>query len=465
MAEELVRQTKIRLRKRNSLAELTEILLKPLLTFLPPAGSRGFMTSENKAPFYTSLLFQVSVGIAAGIALAFLAPAFAKDLKPLGTGFIKFIRMMIAPIIFGTVVVGIAKMGDMKKVGRVGLRALIYFEAVTVLALIIGLVMVHVLQPGAGVNADPAKLDVSGLSQFTEGAKHLSTVDFILNIIPSTVVDAFAKGEILQVLLFSCIFGFGLASMGEKGKGVLSFIEEFNHCMFLGIGYIMRLAPVGAMGAMAFAVASFGSGTLESLFKLLVGVYGTALLFVVLVLGSICKMAGFSLWKLLRYIKEEVFIVLGTSSSETVLPRLLVKLENAGCAKSVVGLVVPTGYTFNLDGTSIYLTMAAIFIAQATNTPLTWGQEAAILGILLLTSKGAAAVAGGGFICLAATLSTVPTLPIAGLSLLLGVDWFMAICRALTNMIGNSVACIVVAKSENALDAERLKAVLDGANR
>ena len=247
------------------------------------------MTTGIKTPFYTSLLFQVSVGIAVGIALAFLAPSLAKELKPLGTGFIKFIRMMIAPIIFGTVVVGIAKMGDMKKVGRVGLRALIYFEAVTVLALIIGLVMVHVLKPGVGVNADPARLDMSGLSQFTEGAKHLNTVDFILNIIPSTVVDAFAKGEILQVLLFSCIFGFGLASMGEKGKGVLGFIEEFNHCMFLGIGYIMRLAPVGAMGAMAFAVASFGSGTLESLFKLLIGVYGTAFLFVVLVLGSISK--------------------------------------------------------------------------------------------------------------------------------------------------------------------------------
>jgi aerobic C4-dicarboxylate transport protein len=413
-------------------------------------------------PFYASLLFQVTVGIALGVTLGYLDPSLAKTLKPIGTGFIKLIRMMIAPIIFGTVVVGIAKMGDMKKVGRVGLKAIVYFEVVTILALVIGLAMVHLIKPGVGVNADPSKLDTTGLTQFTTDAGHLSTLNFVMNIIPTSVVDAFAKGDILQVLLFSCIFGVALAAMGDKGLGVLRVVDEFTHAMFLGIGYIMRLAPIGAMGAMAFAIASFGSETMVSLLKLLFGVYATAFLFVALVLGSIAKWSGFSLLKMLRFVSEEIFIVLGTSSSETVLPRLLVKLEKAGCAKSVVGLVVPTGYTFNLDGTSIYLTMGAIFIAQATNTPLTFGQEMTILGVLLLTSKGAAAVAGGGFICLAATLSTIPTIPVAGLTLLLGVDWFMAICRALTNMIGNCVACIVVAKSENALDETRLQNALDG---
>jgi aerobic C4-dicarboxylate transport protein len=353
-------------------------------------------------------------------------------------------------------------MGDMKKVGRVGLKAIIYFEVLTTFALVIGLVMVHVVQPGVGLNADPASLDIKGLSAFTTGAAHLSTVDFLMNIIPMSVVDAFAKGEILQVLLFSCLFGAALAHLGKRGENVLHFIDDFTKGMFVVIGYIMKLAPLGAGGAMAFAIASFGGHTLTALLYLLASVYGTAILFVVVVLGIVAKLAGFSLWKFFLYIKEEFFIVMGTSSSETVLPRLMVKLENAGCAPAVVGLVVPTGYTFNLDGTSIYLTMAAIFIAQATNTPLTWGQEATILGVLLLTSKGAAAVAGGGFICLAATMSTIPTLPIAGLALLLGVDWFMATCRALTNMIGNGVACIVVAKWENAINLKQLHCVLNG---
>ncbi|WP_243358597.1 dicarboxylate/amino acid:cation symporter [Fundidesulfovibrio terrae] len=412
--------------------------------------------------FYQTLYFQVIVGIAIGITLGFFAPHLAKDLKPIGTGFIKLIKMMIAPIIFGTVVVGIAKMGDMKKVGRVGVKALLYFEAVTTLALVIGLAMVHLIAPGKGINVDVSQLDTHGIAQFTSGSKHLSTLDFVMNIIPNSVVDAFARGEILQVLLFSILFGFGLAHMGKQGEKVLHFIDEFTHGMFVAIGYIMKLAPLGAMGAMAFAVASFGGGTLTGLLKLLAGVYLTAFLFVFLVLGTIAKLNGFSLWKFIKYIKEEFFVVMGTSSSETVLPRLMAKLENAGCAQSVVGLTIPTGYTFNLDGTSIYLTMAAVFIAQATNTPLTFGQEMTILGILLLTSKGAAAVAGGGFICLAATLSTVPTLPVAGLALLLGVDWFMATCRALTNMIGNGVATIVVANWENSLDKNRLKCVLDG---
>jgi len=416
----------------------------------------------KKKRFYSSLLFQVSVGIVIGVTLGFVYPDFAKQLKPLGIGFIKLIKMMIGPIIFGTVVVGIAKMGDMKKVGRVGVKALIYFEVITTIALAIGLVAVNIIQPGTGLNADPKTMDIKGISAFTTGAKSLTTVDFLLNIIPTSVVDAFAKGEILQILLFSCIFGASLAAMGDKGKPVVHFIDEVTHGLFKGIGYIMRLAPIGAGGAMAFAIGSFGSATLSTLGMLLVSVYGTAIFFVVVVLGSVCKLAGFSLLKLWLYIKEEFFIVMGTSSSETVLPRIMVKLENAGIQKSVVGLVIPTGYTFNLDGTSIYLTMAAIFIAQAFNVDLSWTQQLTILVIMLLTSKGAAAVAGGGFICLAATLSAMDTqIPVAGLALLLGVDWFMATCRALTNLVGNTVAGVVVAKWENSIDFARFKRVLN----
>jgi len=417
----------------------------------------------KKKRFYSSLLFQVAVGIAAGIAIGFFGdPKFVEAyLKPLGIGFIKLIRSMIGPIIFGTVVVGIAKMGDMKKVGRVGLKAIIYFEVVTTIALVIGLVVVNLYQPGAGVNADPTKLDIGQISKFTAGAKSLSTVDFFMNIIPSTVVEAFTKGEILQILLIAILFGAGLNAMGQRGKEVVHLIDEITHGFFKCIHYIMKLAPLGAGGAIAFAVSKFGGGTLTAMLKLLLGVWGTAFLFVVVVLGLICKLAGFSLWKLFLYIKEEFFIVMGTSSSETVLPRLISKLENCGIQKSVVGLVIPTGYSFNLDGTSIYLTMAAVFIAQAFNVNLTLGQEITIIAVLMLTSKGAAAVAGGGFICLAATIGSLDVLPVSGLVLLLGVDWFMATCRALTNMIGNSVAAVVVARWENAIDMTRFKAVLN----
>lgn len=425
-------------------------------------------TSEKKKSvkqnkFYNNLLFQVSVGLAVGIAVGFFGdPKFIDTyLKPLGIGFIKMIRMLIAPIIFGTVVVGIAKMGDMKKVGRVGVKALIYFELVTTLALVIGLVVVNLLQPGAGVNADPSKLDIGQIAKFTAGAKSLSTVDFFMNIIPNTVVEAFAKGEILQVLFFAILFGAAVSAMGEKGKPVVHIIDEFTHGFFKCIHYIMRLAPLGAGGAIAFAVSKFGGGTLSALGQLLLGVWGTAFLFVVFVLGAICKIAGFSLWKLFKYIKEEFLIVMGTSSSETVLPRIMVKLENLGIQKSVVGLVIPTGYSFNLDGTSIYLTMAAVFIAQAFNIPLTLGQELTIIAVLMLTSKGAAAVAGGGFICLAATLASLQVLPVSGLVLLLGVDWFMATCRALTNLVGNTVATVVVAKWEKSIDNVRMHRVLN----
>ena len=418
-------------------------------------------TAEKRKSFFSTLLFKVTVGIVIGIILGLFWPKFATDLRPLGIGFIKMIRCLIAPIIFGTVVVGIAKMGDMKKVGKVGLIALIYFEVVTTIALIIGLIVVNVIQPGVGINADPKALDVGQIAKFTASAKQLSTVDFLMNIIPTTVVDSFATGEILQVLFISVLFGVALASMGEKGKQVVHIVDEFTHGFFKCIYYIMQLAPFGAGGAIAFAVAKFGSGTLAGLVYLLGCVWATAFFFVVNVLGAICWMAGFSFFKLFRYILEEFLIVCGTSSSETVLPRLISKMENVGVQPAVVGLVIPTGYSFNLDGTSIYLTMAAVFIAQAFNVQLSLGEQLQILLVLLITSKGAAAVAGGGFICLAATLSSLQTLPVSGLVLLLGVDWFMATCRALTNMIGNSVACIVVGQWVKSVDKQRMHAILD----
>jgi aerobic C4-dicarboxylate transport protein len=368
--------------------------------------------------------------------------------------------MMIAPIIFCTVVAGIAKMGDMKEVGRVGLKALLYFEAVTSLALLIGLVVVNVFQPGAGINADPQSIDARGIQTYTQGAQELHGVDFFLNIIPTTVVDAFAKGEILQVLLFSILFGAALSRFGERGRPVVEFIDAVGHALFGVVGIIMRVAPLGAFGAMAFTIGTYGVGTLVSLGKLMAGVYLTSFLFVFVVLGVIAMLTGFSLLRFLAYIKEEIFLVLGTSSSESALPGLMHKLEYAGAARPVVGLVVPTGYSFNLDGTSIYLTMAAIFIAQAFNIQLGLGQQLGILGVLLLTSKGAAAVTGGGFITLAATLASTGTVPVEGLALLLGVDRFMSECRAITNLIGNGVATLVVARWENELDRSRFESVL-----
>jgi aerobic C4-dicarboxylate transport protein len=418
--------------------------------------------AARRAPLYTRLYFQVVTGIIIGVILGFVWPETGAAMRPLGDGFIKLIRMIIAPIIFGTVVVGIAKMGDMKEVGRIGIKALIYFEVVSTLALIVGLVVVNVFQPGVGINADPASLDANAVKAYTTSAETLTTVQFLLNIIPTSVVDAFARGEILQVLLFSILFGLAILHMGEKGRPLINFLDDFTHAMFGVVGMIMRVAPIGAFGAMAFTIGQFGIGTLFSLGKLMAGVYVTCLLFVFLVLGSIARWCGFSITKFLKYIKEELLIVLGTSSSESVLPRMMVKLEHLGCQKSVVGLVIPTGYSFNLDGTSIYMTMAAVFIAQATNTPLTIAQQLGILGILLLTSKGAAAVTGGGFITLAATLSAIPTLPVAGLALLIGVDRFMSEARALTNLVGNGVATVAVAKWDGALDEVRMRAILNG---
>jgi aerobic C4-dicarboxylate transport protein len=382
-------------------------------------------------------------------------------MKPLGDGFIKLIKMIIAPIIFCTVVTGIAGMEDMKKVGRVGVKALLYFEIVSTLALAIGLLVVSVIQPGAGMNADVSKLDTRALETFTAKAQSHGTVDFLINIIPNTVVEAFAKGDILQVLFFSILFGFALSMLGPRGKVVFNLIDEVAHVLFGVVGIIMKAAPIGAFGAMAFTIGKFGLGSLSKLGMLMGSFYLTCLLFIFIVLGAIAKLCGFSIFKFIKYIKEELLIVLGTSSSESVLPRMMAKLENLGCSKSVVGLVIPTGYSFNLDGTSIYLTMAAVFVAQATNTRLTLVQTLTILGVLLLSSKGAAGVTGSGFITLAATFAAVPTIPVAGLALILGVDRFMSEARALTNLIGNGVATMVVSRWERELDKNRMSRVLN----
>lgn len=409
---------------------------------------------------YQKLYFQVLVAIVIGAAIGFFYPALGVQLKPLGDAFIKLIKMMIAPVIFTTVVIGIARMGNMREVGRVGIKALIYFEVVSTIALVIGLIVVNIYRPGAGINADVSSLEAA--SAYTNGVKSTSTVDFLLNIIPSSIVDAFAKGEILPVLLFSILFGLALAHLGDQGKRAVSVLDDFGHGLFGVVGIIMKAAPVGAFGAMAFTIGKYGLDTLLSLGKLMLSVYTTCFFFIAVILGLVARASGFSLWKFLKYIKEEILIVLGTSSSETVLPHIMLKLERMGCAKPVVGMVIPTGYTFNLDGTSIYLTMATVFIAQATNVDLSAMQQLAILGVLLLTSKGAAAVTGGGFITLAATLSTLDTLPVAGLTLLLGVDRFMSEARAITNLIGNGVATIVVAKWEKAFDNDKAQRALNG---
>jgi aerobic C4-dicarboxylate transport protein len=413
-----------------------------------PAGAGGL------------LLGILLAAIAAGVLLGVLAPATGSAMKPLGDGFIKLVKMMIAPIVFTTVVVGIAHMGAMKDVGRIGLRALIYFEVVSTIALVIGLIVVTVIQPGAGLGFNPAAADVKEVAQYTTASQHLTTVDFLLNVIPDTVVGAFARGEVLQVLLFSVIFGLALLRLGSRVQRLVELIAMASEALFDVVGLIMRLAPIGAFGAMAFTVGKYGIESLVSLGKLMAGVYITCAFFVFVVLGAIAAATGFSILKFLKYIAEEILIVLGTSSSESALPRIMAKLEHLGCAKPVVGLVVPTGYSFNLDGTSIYMTMAAIFVAQASGVHLTLGQELGILGVLLLTSKGAAAVTGGGFITLAATLSAVGNIPVAGLTLLLGIDRFMSEARAITNLIGNGVASVAVSKWEHELDVAKARTVL-----
>ena len=405
--------------------------------------------------------FQVLTAIVLGVLLGHFYPELGEQMKPLGDAFIKTIKMIIAPIIFCTVVHGIASMQDMKKVGRVGLKALIYFEALTTLALIVGLIVANTLQPGAAMNVDASTIDTRAIQGFVAKSKEQSTIQFLMDIIPNTVVGAFAQGEILQVLFFAVLFAFGLQMIGERGKIVLGVIDQTSHALFAVVGIIMKAAPIGAFGAMAFTIGKYGVVTLVSLAHLMAAFYLTCVIFIVLVLGAVAWLTGFNIFKFIGYIKEELLIVLGTSSSESVLPRMIAKMENLGCEQSVVGLVIPTGYSFNLDGTCIYLTMAALFLAQATNTDLSLAQQLGIIGVLLLTSKGAAGVTGSGFIVLAATLSSVGHIPVASIALILGVDRFMSEARALTNLIGNGVATVVVSRWEGALDMKKMQSHLN----
>jgi aerobic C4-dicarboxylate transport protein len=413
--------------------------------------------------FYSNLYFQVLAAIVAGAVFGFVAPERAAAMKPLGDGFIKLVRMLIAPIVFTTVVVGIAQMGAMKDVGRIGLRALLYFEFTSIVALAIALVVVKVWRPGAGLTFDPAAADLSSISAYTTTAQRGDgTVEFLLGIIPDSVVGAFARGDVLQVLLFSVLFGLALLHMGGRAASLVELLSAASDALFAIVGLIMRLAPIGAFGAMAFTVGRYGVASLVSLGQLVAAVYVACLLFVVVGMGAVAALVGFNIFRFLRYIGEEILIVLGTSSSESALPRLMAKLERVGCSKPVVGLVVPAGYSFNLDGTAVYMAMAALFIAQASRVDLTLQQELGILAVLMLTSKGAAAVTGSGFVTLAATLAAFPTIPVAGLTLLLGVDRFMSEARAITNLIGNAVAAMVIARWDGALDLERARRVLAG---
>jgi aerobic C4-dicarboxylate transport protein len=413
-------------------------------------------------PLFRSLYVQVIVAIALGVLLGAVNPGLGAMMQPLGLSFIKLIKMLIAPVIFCTVVMGIAGVEDVKKVGKTGGLALLYFEIMSTVALVIGLAVANVMRPGGGMNVDARTLDTGPLEAYTGPGKLQSVTEFLLNVIPSTVADAFAKGEILQVLLFAVLFGFALQRLKPRDGTVFAFVEGLSEVLFGIVGIVMRLAPLGAFGAMASTIGKYGFASLLSLGKLLGCFYLTCLLFIFVALGLVARLHGFSLFKFLAYIREELFIVLGTSSSESVLPRIISKLQRLGASKQVVGLVVPAGYSFNLDGTSIYLTMATLFIAQATNTPMSFFQQFTLLAVLLLTSKGAAGVTGSGFIVLAATLSSVGTLPVAGLTLILGIDRFMSEARALTNVIGNGVAALVVAKWTGELDTVTMHRELEG---
>ena len=418
--------------------------------------------SETPKPIYAQLYVQVLTAILAGAALGYFYPSYGEAMKPLGDAFIKLIKMVIAPIIFVTVVHGIASMGDLKKVGRVGLKALLYFEIVTTLALVIGLVIANVVQPGAGMNVSAAGIDTKDIAGFIAKSKDQSTTGFLLDVIPATLVGAFAEGNILQVLLIAILFAFGLQALGARAEPLVNLIDQIAQVLFKIVGYIMRLAPIGAFGAMAFTIGKYGLGSLTSLAWLMGSFYLACLFFIFGVLGAIAAYNDFSIFRFIAYIKDELLIVLGTSSSETVLPRMIAKMERLGCEESVAGLVIPTGYSFNLDGTSIYLTLAALFLAQATNTDLTLWQQVGLLGVLLLTSKGAAGVTGAGFITLAATLASTNTIPVASIALIVGIDRFMSEARALTNLIGNGVATVVIAKSENALNEVTFRRELGG---
>ncbi|WP_342362896.1 dicarboxylate/amino acid:cation symporter [Terrarubrum flagellatum] len=415
-----------------------------------------------RPPFYKILYVQVLIAVVIGVLLGHFWPQYGEAMKPLGDAFIKLIKMIIAPVIFLTVVAGIAGMSDLEKVGRVGVKALVYFLCFSTLALIIGLIVANTLHPGAGLHIDPKTLDPKQVASYASKAHDSSILDFLMNIIPTTVVGAFTSGEILQVLLFAILFGFGLSFMGDKGKLVLDFFKVATQAMFGVVHIIMKVAPIGAFGAMAFTIGKYGIGTIGNLLFLVLTFYITSAIFVFGVLGLVARANGFSIFKLVAYIKEELLIVLGTSSSESALPNLMEKMERAGCSRPVVGLVVPTGYSFNLDGTNIYMTMAALFIAQAMDINLSLGDQILLLAVAMLSSKGAAGVTGAGFITLAATLSVVPSVPVVGMAIILGIDRFMSECRSLTNFIGNAVATVVVSNWEGELDKSKLAAALDG---
>jgi aerobic C4-dicarboxylate transport protein len=413
--------------------------------------------------FFASLFGQVVAALALGVLLGMVWPDFAVALKPLGDGFIKLIKMAIAPLVFGVVVHGIVGAGDLRKVGRVGLKSLIYFEAVTTLALILGIVLAYVFEPGRGMNVDPSTLDAKALASYTDRVGQVTgTTDFLMKLIPTTVVDAFAKGDILQVLLIAILLGSGLALLGESGKPLADSIERITNVLFKVIGFIVRLAPLGVLGAVAFTVGKYGVGSLKQLGLLVALFYAGVAIFVFVVLGTILKVAGFSILKLLAYLREELLVVAGTASSDSVLPQVMRKLERLGIRDSTVGLVIPTGYSFNLDAFSLYLTLATVFVAQATNTPLSFGHLLLILGIALLTSKGAHGIPGSAIVVLAATLSAVPDIPVIGLVLVLSIDWFVGIARALGNLIGNCVATVVIAAWEGDIDRAQAHRVLDG---
>ncbi|WP_443026030.1 dicarboxylate/amino acid:cation symporter [Sphingomonas sp. PB2P19] len=427
-----------------------------------PSETYAVAETPRRKKWSGQLYLQVLIAIVLGAALGHFYPTYGAQLKPLGDAFIKLVKMIIAPVIFLTLVTGIAGMKELGAVGRVAGKAFAYFLFFSTLALIVGLIVANVIQPGAGMNVDVASLDAASIADYSHKAHETTITGFLMSIIPDTLVGAFTDGNILQILLVAILFGIAISLVGDPAKPVLDFLERLSIVVFRLVGILMRAAPIGAFGAIAFTIGKYGIGSLANLGALVATFYLTSALFVLVVLGTVARLTGFSILKLIRYLKAELLLVLGTSSSEAALPNLIVKMEAAGCEKSIVGLVVPTGYSFNLDGTNIYMTLAALFIAQATNTDLTLGQEVLLLLVAMISSKGAAGVTGAGFITLAATLSIVPTIPIAGMALVLGVDRFMSECRSLTNFIGNAVATVVVARWENALDRDKLNAALDG---
>jgi aerobic C4-dicarboxylate transport protein len=425
--------------------------------FVPAATAPETTSPPRRKPFYTGLSFQVLVGVGVAITLGYISPSTAVAMKPLGDSFIRLITMIITLVIFCTLVTGIAGMEDMKKVGRVGGKALLYFEVVSTIALLLGLVVGNVVRPGSGFHVDPTTLDAKAVSEYAGQAKAQTVIEFLVHIIPNTVVDAFTRGDILQVLFVSLLFGFALSLAGPRSKPLVDFLDALTRVVFGVVGILMRFAPIGAFGAMAFTIGKYGLASLSPLVKLIVTLYVTSIVFVFVLLGGVARLAGFGILRFLWFLREEILLVLATSSSEPALPALMAKLERLGCSKALVGLVVPTGYTFNADGTSLYMTLAALFVAQATNTHLSLAQQFTILGVALLTSKGASGVQGAAFIALVATMMVIPTIPVAGMALILGIDRFLSMCRAAVNMIGNAVATLVVARWENELDRATLQ--------